>query len=90
VRLQLDQYHAAMAGEDAIECLRTYLPLVAHVQIADAPGRHEPGTGVQPIAEFLRELDRLGYDGFVGLEYRPLVDTASSLAWMRTMDLRPQ
>jgi hydroxypyruvate isomerase len=90
VRLQLDQYHAAMAGEDAIECLRTYLPLIAHVQIADAPGRHEPGTGVQPIAAFLRELDALGYDGFVGLEYRPLVDTASSLAWIRTMDFRRQ
>ena len=90
VRLQLDQYHAAMAGEDAIECLRTYLPLVAHVQIADAPGRHEPGTGVQPIAEFLGELDRLGYDGFVGLEYRPLVDTASSLLWLRRMGFRLQ
>jgi hydroxypyruvate isomerase len=90
VRLQLDQYHAAMAGEDAIECLRMYFPIVAHVQIADAPGRHEPGTGVQPIAAFLRELDRLGYDGFVGLEYRPLIDTASSLAWIRAMDLRGQ
>jgi hydroxypyruvate isomerase len=89
VRLQLDQYHAAMAGEDAVECLRTYFPLVAHVQIADVPGRHEPGTGSQPIAKFLRELDHLGYDGFVGLEYRPLVDTASSLAWIRTMDLQP-
>jgi hydroxypyruvate isomerase len=86
VRLQLDQYHAAMAGEDALECLRKYFPLVAHVQIADVPGRHEPGTGSQPIGEFLRELDRLGYEGFVGLEYRPLVDTASSLAWMRTAD----
>ena len=71
VRLQLDQYHAAMAGEDARECLRAYLPLVAHVQIADVPGRHEPGTGSQPIGEFLRDL----------------VDTASSLEWMRTMDL---
>jgi hydroxypyruvate isomerase len=45
---------------------------------------------VQPIAAFLNELDRLGYDGYVGLEYRPLVDTASSLAWIRTMDLRRQ
>jgi hydroxypyruvate isomerase len=88
VRLQLDQYHAAMAGEDAIECLAAYLPLVAHVQIADVPGRHEPGTGSQPIADFLRELDRVGYEGFVGLEYRPLVDTASSLAWMQTMGLQ--
>jgi hydroxypyruvate isomerase len=88
VRLQLDQYHAAMAGEDAIDCLRRYFPLIRHVQIADVPGRHEPGTGTQPIGEFLGELDRLGYDGFVGLEYRPLVDTASSLAWIREMDLR--
>jgi len=87
VRLQLDQYHAAMAGEDAIACLRTYFPLIAHVQIADVPGRHEPGTGTQPIHEFLRELDHLGYDGYVGLEYRPLVDTASSLTWIRRMQL---
>ncbi len=87
VRLQLDQYHAAMAGEDARECLQAYLPLVAHVQIADVPGRHEPGTGSQPIGDFLRDLDRLGYEGFVGLEYRPLEDTASSLVWMRTVDV---
>jgi hydroxypyruvate isomerase len=84
VRIQLDQYHAAMAGEDAIECLHAYLPLIAHVQIADAPGRHEPGTGSQPIEAFLDELDRVGYDGFVALEYRPLVDTHSSLHWLRT------
>jgi hydroxypyruvate isomerase len=88
VRLQLDQYHAAMAGQDALDCLRRYFPLIAHVQIADVPGRHEPGTGTQPIAAFLRELDDLGYDGFVGLEYRPLADTASSLAWIPAMGLR--
>ena len=90
VRLQLDQYHAAMAGEDPIACLRMYFPLVAHVQIADVPGRHEPGTGSQPISEFLDEVDRLGYDGFVGLEYRPLVDTATSLEWMQAEASRPR
>jgi hydroxypyruvate isomerase len=83
VRLQLDQYHAGMAGEDAIQCLHAHLPLIAHVQIADVPGRHEPGTGTQPIEEFLDDLDRVGYDGFVGLEYRPLADTRSSLRWLR-------
>lgn len=88
VRLQLDQYHAAMAGQDALDCLRRYFPLIAHVQIADVPGRHEPGTGTQPIAPFLRELDHLRYDGYVGLEYRPLADTASSLSWIREMGLR--
>jgi hydroxypyruvate isomerase len=88
VRLQLDQYHAAMEGQDALDCLRRYFSLIAHVQIADVPGRHEPGTGTQPIAAFLRELDALGYDGFVGLEYRPLADTASGLAWIPEMGLR--
>jgi hydroxypyruvate isomerase len=83
VRLQLDQYHAAMAGENAVACLRKYFPLVEHVQIADVPGRHEPGTGSQPIGAFLDELDRLGYKGFVGLEYRPLADTATGLQWMK-------
>ncbi len=86
VRLQLDQYHAAMAGEDAIECLHAHLPLIAHVQIADVPGRHEPGTGSQPIEAFLDDLDRVGYEGFVGLEYRPLTDTRSSLRWMKTYE----
>lgn len=82
VRLQLDQYHAAMAGEDALACLEAHFPRIGHVQIADVPGRHEPGTGTEPIAEFLQALDRLGYEGFVGLEYRPLIDTASSLRWL--------
>src|ERR1700737_4992058 len=75
VRLQLDQYHVALAGGDAIEALRRYLPLIAHVQIADVPGRHEPGTGEQPIDAFLDELDRVGYAGYVALENRPLGST---------------
>ncbi len=85
VRLQFDQYHCAMAGEDPIASLHANLPLVAHVQIADVPGRHEPGTGTQPIHAFLNDLDDLGYQGFVGLEYRPLVDTKSSLQWMKAL-----
>jgi hydroxypyruvate isomerase len=88
VRLQLDQYHAAMAGDDAIASLHAYLPLIAHVQIADVPGRHEPGTGSQPIEALLDELDRVGYTGFVGLEYRPLTDTATSLEWLKNRTVR--
>jgi hydroxypyruvate isomerase len=86
VRLQLDQYHSAMAGEDPLECLHAHLPLIAHVQIADVPGRHEPGTGSQPIEAFLDDLDRVGYEGFVGLEYRPLADTRSSLRWLNAYE----
>jgi hydroxypyruvate isomerase len=83
VRLQFDQYHVGMMGGDAIALLRTHFPLVEHVQIADVPGRHQPGTGEQPIAAFLSDLDELGYTGSVGLEYRPLGTTDESLVWLR-------
>jgi len=82
VRLQLDQYHVGMMGGDARAALRTYRDLVEHVQIADVPGRHEPGTGQQPIPEFLADLDALGYAGAVGLEYRPSATTDAALAWL--------
>lgn len=82
VRLQLDQYHVAMAGGDAIDGLRRYFALVDHVQVADVPGRGQPGTGEAPIPTFLEELDRLGYRGIVGLEYKPQGTTEESLAWL--------
>jgi hydroxypyruvate isomerase len=81
-RLQFDQYHATMAGEDAVALFRRYSSQISHVQVADVPGRHEPGTGKAPIPELLAELDRAGYTGFVGLEYRPLGPTEESLAWI--------
>ncbi|MBV9581222.1 MAG: TIM barrel protein, partial [Chloroflexi bacterium] len=83
VRLQLDQYHVGMVGGDARALLREHLNLVEHVQVADVPGRHEPGTGQQPIKEFLADLDSLGYQGSVGLEYRPSgPSTEAALAWL--------
>ena len=82
VRVQLDQYHVGMMGGDALELMRRYRDLVEHVQIADVPGRHEPGTGQQPIPAFLDELDTLGYGGAVGLEYRPRGATEAALAWL--------
>ena len=82
VRLQLDQYHVGMAGGDARAALRKYAHLVRHVQIADVPGRNQPGTGTQPIREFLADLDALGYSGSVGLEYRPRGTTAEALSWL--------
>jgi hydroxypyruvate isomerase len=82
VRLQLDQYHAGMVGGDARQALREHFALVEHVQIADVPGRHEPGTGQQPIPAFLEDLDALGYSGTVGLEYRPTGSTDAALAWL--------
>ncbi len=82
VKLQLDQYHVGMMGGDPVDAIRRYKDIVEHVQIADVPGRHEPGTGHQPIPAFLTELDELGYAGAVGLEYRPRTMTEEALAWL--------
>ncbi len=82
LKLQLDQYHAGMMGLDARAELRTHLAHLGHVQIADVPGRNQPGTGAQPIAAFLAELDVSGYAGAVGLEYRPKGSMEEALAWL--------
>jgi hydroxypyruvate isomerase len=82
VRLQLDQYHVGMMGGDARQALRQHFALVQHVQVADVPGRHQPGTGTQPIRQFLADLDALGYTGSVGLEYRPQGSTDEALGWL--------
>jgi hydroxypyruvate isomerase len=71
-----------MMGGDPLDAFTRYREVVEHVQIADVPGRHEPGTGQQPIREFLAELDQGGYMGAVGLEYRPSASTDAALAWL--------
>lgn len=82
VRLQFDAYHAARAGGDILQLLREDFDLVGHVQIGDVPGRHQPGTGALPFAEFSSLLDELGYQGAVGLEYVPQGTTEEALAWL--------
>lgn len=82
VGLQLDQYHVAMEGGDPVAVLDAHAARVRHVQIADAPGRHEPGTGTADVAAFLNRLDEHGYQGTVGLEYRPQGDTDAGLGWL--------
>ncbi|BDG05504.1 2-oxo-tetronate isomerase [Anaeromyxobacter oryzae] len=83
LRFQLDAYHLHVMGEPPLETLERNLGQVGHVQIADAPGRHEPGTGEIDLAGFLRRLDALGYRGWVGCEYRPATTTEAGLGWMR-------
>jgi hydroxypyruvate isomerase len=79
--LQYDVYHAFVMGEDVLASLPARLPFIAHLQIADFPGRHQPGSGVVPFAELFRRLAASDYPGWVGCEYRPLGETAESLAW---------
>lgn len=74
VRVQYDVYHAQLSEGNIIATLRTKLSAIGHIQISDAPGRTVPGSGELAYDRILRELDSLGYDGWVGLEYRPPAD----------------
>jgi hydroxypyruvate isomerase len=79
-----DLYHLAVNGEDLDRVIATYGSRVAHVQIADAPGRHEPGTGELDLDRYLGRLADVGYDGWVGLEYVPSAASADSFGWLRS------
>jgi hydroxypyruvate isomerase len=82
VRFQFDCYHVQRMEGQLIEGLQRNLPWIGHVQIADVPGRHEPGTGEIHYDHVLAALDKAGYGGYVGLEYRPSGKTEDSLAWL--------
>jgi hydroxypyruvate isomerase len=79
--LQYDIYHMQRMEGELANTIRANLPLIAHVQVADNPGRHEPGSGEINYRYLFRLLDELGYDGWVGCEYIPLGDTVAGLAW---------
>jgi hydroxypyruvate isomerase len=70
LRLLADLYHLAVNGDDASAAIRDYGSRIGHVQLADAPGRGEPGTGELPLAAQLQELTAQGYAGYLGLEYK--------------------
>lgn len=81
LKLQFDIYHCQILHGDVTHRLRRRLPMIGHVQIASVPDRAEPGIGKLNDAYLFSELDRLGYQGFVGCEYRPKTTTAEGLGW---------
>lgn len=83
IYLQYDIYHAEREGEDHEMILREYFSSVGHVQVADNPGRNEPGTGVFKLKYLLDILDNKGYKGYIGLEYKPTGNTIDSLNWVK-------
>ncbi|HVK28728.1 MAG TPA: TIM barrel protein [Nocardioides sp.] len=82
IGLLADLYHLAVNGDDVDAVIAQHAARVAHVQIADAPGRNEPGTGNLPLERQLAALEAAGYTGWVGLEYKPAATSADSFAWL--------
>ncbi|HYZ24706.1 MAG TPA: 2-oxo-tetronate isomerase, partial [Rhodopila sp.] len=79
--LQFDVYHVQITEGDITKRLEQYMPVIAHIQIADVPGRNEPGTGEIGWRYVFRRMDELGYRGWVGCEYRPAGETVAGLGW---------
>jgi hydroxypyruvate isomerase len=82
VKYQYDIYHMQRMEGNIISTLRQHIADIGHVQIADPPGRHQPGTGELNFRNILVTLEELGYTGYVGLEYHPLGTVEESLAWL--------
>jgi hydroxypyruvate isomerase len=83
VKLQYDIYHMQIMEGDLARTIERLLPRIGHVQLADNPGRNEPGTGEISYPWLLSRLDALGYTGWVGCEYRPVGDTLAGLGWAK-------
>lgn len=84
--LQYDIYHMQIMEGDLARTIEKHLPRIAHIQLADNPGRHEPGTGEINYPFLYAHLDRLGYAGWIGAEYKPKAGTEAGLGWFRALN----
>lgn len=80
--LQYDIYHAQRMEGELAATLQKHLARIAHIQLADNPGRNEPGTGEINYDFLFAHIDRIGYTGWIGCEYKPRADTAAGLGWI--------
>jgi len=83
--IQYDIYHAQRMEGELAATLQKHLPRIGHVQLADNPGRNEPGTGEIHYPFLFVHLDRIGYDGWVGCEYKPASTTQAGLGWLQRL-----
>ena len=83
--LQHDVYHMQRMEGELANTIARHLPRIAHMQIADTPGRHEPGTGEINYAWLFRYIDQLGYEGWIGCEYKPAAGTREGLGWIAAL-----
>jgi len=81
--IQYDIYHAQRMEGELAATVQRYLPLIGHIQLADNPGRNEPGTGEINYPFLFEYLDRIQYSGWIGCEYKPATTTEAGLAWLQ-------
>jgi hydroxypyruvate isomerase len=81
--VQYDIYHAQRMEGELIATMQKHLARIAHIQLADNPGRNEPGTGEIHYDNVFRALDRIGYTGWIGCEYKPATTTEAGLGWLQ-------
>ena len=81
--LQYDIYHAQVMEGDLASTIEANLALIPHMQLADNPGRNEPGTGEINYPFLFQHIDRIGYGGWIGCEYKPKTTTDAGLGWVR-------
>ena len=85
LKLQYDIYHMQIMEGNLARTIEAHLDLIGHLQLADNPGRHEPGSGDIHFPFLFRRIDELGYAGWIGCEYEPAGDTRAGLKWMKTL-----
>ncbi|HYZ23743.1 MAG TPA: hydroxypyruvate isomerase [Rhodopila sp.] len=85
LKLQYDIYHAQVMEGDLARTMETELSRIGHIQLADNPGRHEPGTGEINYPFLFRRLDDIGYAGWIGCEYKPRTTTTEGLGWFQSL-----
>ena len=83
LKLQFDIYHRYVSEGNVIDALTEFAPVIGHIQFADAPGRHQPGTGAINFSDVFKKIDKVGYTGWAGAEYIPTHNTVDSLDWYR-------
>lgn len=81
--IQHDIYHMQRMEGELANTIKANLPLIKHMQLADNPGRNEPGTGEINYQFLFKFIDELGYDGWIGCEYKPLTTTEAGLGWLK-------
>ena len=82
LKVQYDIYHMQRMEGELTATIKAHLPMIGHIQVADNPGRFEPGTGEINYRFLFAMLDEIGYDGWIGCEYKPKAGTVAGLAWI--------